>query len=111
LYTIDRTPILSLLAQIYTYGPVTRIHDTMVFNPSGPISFTKTTLSYPVYTVDFDPYNRGYIVVAGGGGEGRSGVGNKIVGATRRGGPEKEDERRRLTWRDRQSWTQHRDRR
>jgi len=51
----------------------------MVFKPSGPISFTKTTLSYPVYTVDFDPYNRGYLVVAGGGGEGRSGVGNKIV--------------------------------
>ncbi|KAL1302459.1 hypothetical protein AAFC00_002851 [Neodothiora populina] len=51
----------------------------MVFNPAGPISFTKTTLSYPVYTADFDPYNRGYLVVAGGGGEGRSGVGNKIT--------------------------------
>lgn len=51
----------------------------MVFQPSGPISFTKTTLSYPVYSADFDPYNRGYLVVAGGGGEGRSGVGNKIV--------------------------------
>lgn len=51
----------------------------MVFKPSGPISYTKTTLSYPVYTADFDPYNRGYLIVAGGGGEGRSGVGNKIV--------------------------------
>ncbi|KAF1346674.1 hypothetical protein BDV97DRAFT_300731 [Delphinella strobiligena] len=46
----------------------------MVFKPSGPISFTKTTLSYPIYTTDFDPYNRGYLVVAGGGGEGRSGT-------------------------------------
>ena len=46
-----------------------------------PVSFTKATLSYPVYSADFDPYNRGYLVVGGGGGEGRSGVGNKIVGA------------------------------
>ncbi|KAF2457292.1 hypothetical protein BDY21DRAFT_304478 [Lineolata rhizophorae] len=44
-----------------------------------PVSFTKTTLSYPVYAADFDPYNRGYLVVGGGGGEGRSGVGNKIT--------------------------------
>ncbi|KAF2841443.1 hypothetical protein M501DRAFT_1014244 [Patellaria atrata CBS 101060] len=42
-------------------------------------SFTKTTLSYPLYAADFDPYGRGYLVVAGGGGEGRSGVGNKIT--------------------------------
>ncbi|GAB7352727.1 hypothetical protein MBLNU459_g3081t1 [Dothideomycetes sp. NU459] len=51
----------------------------MGFQTSGPVSFTKATLSYPVYAVDFDPYNRGYVVVAGGGGEGRSGVGNKIT--------------------------------
>ncbi|GAM91434.1 hypothetical protein ANO11243_094840 [Dothideomycetidae sp. 11243] len=44
-----------------------------------PVSFTKATLSYPVYSVDFDPYNRGYLVVGGGGGEGRSGVSNKIT--------------------------------
>jgi hypothetical protein len=43
------------------------------------ISFAKTTLSYPLYAADFDPYNRGGLVVGGGGGEGRSGVGNKIV--------------------------------
>ncbi|KAF2143660.1 uncharacterized protein K452DRAFT_296660 [Aplosporella prunicola CBS 121167] len=41
-------------------------------------SFTKATLSYPVYAADFDPYNRGYLLVGGGGGEGRSGVPNKI---------------------------------
>ncbi|KAK8170128.1 hypothetical protein IWX90DRAFT_384245 [Phyllosticta citrichinensis] len=44
-----------------------------------PISFTKATLSYPVFAADFDPYNRGYLVVAGGGGENRSGVPNKIT--------------------------------
>ncbi|KAF4547601.1 Hypothetical protein D9617_39g039360 [Elsinoe fawcettii] len=44
-----------------------------------PVSFTKATLSYPIYSVDFDPYNRGYLVVGGGGGEGRSGVSNKIT--------------------------------
>ncbi|KAL1626540.1 hypothetical protein SLS54_002702 [Diplodia seriata] len=44
-----------------------------------PVTFTKTTLSYPVYSADFDPYNRGYLVVGGGGGEGRSGVPNQIT--------------------------------
>ncbi|KAB2576937.1 hypothetical protein DBV05_g4419 [Lasiodiplodia theobromae] len=43
------------------------------------VSFTKATLSYPVYSADFDPYNRGYLVVGGGGGEGRSGVPNQIT--------------------------------
>jgi prolactin regulatory element-binding protein len=45
----------------------------------GPVSYTKATLSYPLYSVDFDPYDRGFLVVGGGGGEGRSGVGNKLV--------------------------------
>ncbi|KAI5212569.1 hypothetical protein E4T42_02100 [Aureobasidium subglaciale] len=51
----------------------------MVFQSHGPVSFTKTTLSYPVYAAEFDPYNRGYLVVGGGGGQGRSGVANKIT--------------------------------
>ncbi|CAD0089831.1 unnamed protein product [Aureobasidium vineae] len=51
----------------------------MVFQSHGPVSFTKTTLSYPVYAAEFDPYNRGFLVVGGGGGQGRSGVANKIV--------------------------------
>ncbi|KAH0177230.1 hypothetical protein KCU86_g15640, partial [Aureobasidium melanogenum] len=51
----------------------------MVFQNHGPVSFTKTTLSYPVYAAEFDPYNRGFLVVGGGGGQGRSGVANKIT--------------------------------
>ena len=54
----------------------------MVFANQGPVSFTKTTLSYPVYAAEFDPYNRGFLVVGGGGGQGRSGVANKIVSYT-----------------------------
>ncbi|KAF2484548.1 hypothetical protein BDY17DRAFT_240794, partial [Neohortaea acidophila] len=42
------------------------------------VSFVKTTLPYPVFAADFDPYNRGYLVVGGGGGESRSGVPNQI---------------------------------
>ena len=44
-----------------------------------PIASAKLTLSYPLYAADFDPENSGFLVVGGGGGEGRSGVGNKIV--------------------------------
>ncbi|KZF19133.1 hypothetical protein L228DRAFT_285999 [Xylona heveae TC161] len=43
------------------------------------ISSTKATLSYPLYAGDFDPENDNCLVVGGGGGEGRSGVGNKIT--------------------------------
>jgi len=46
-------------------------------NPA--ISYAQTKLSYPIFDVDFDPYTRGYLVVGGGGGEGRSGVANKLV--------------------------------
>ena len=44
-----------------------------------PIATAKITLTYPLYASDFDPYNSSYILVGGGGGESRSGVGNKIV--------------------------------
>lgn len=44
-----------------------------------PIASAKATLSYPLYAADFDPHNSGFLLVGGGGGEGRSGVGNKIV--------------------------------
>ena len=44
-----------------------------------PIASAKVTLSYPLYAADFDPHNNGFLLVGGGGGEGRSGVGNKIV--------------------------------
>ncbi|MCJ1435789.1 hypothetical protein MMC27_005164 [Xylographa pallens] len=43
------------------------------------ITSAKLTLSYPLYAADFDPSNSDFLVVGGGGGEGRSGVGNKIT--------------------------------
>lgn len=39
----------------------------------------KITLSCPLFAADFDPKNAGFLLVGGGGGEGRSGVGNKIA--------------------------------
>jgi hypothetical protein len=44
------------------------------------LEFAKVTLSYPLYACDFDPNESARLVVGGGGGAGRSGVGNKIVG-------------------------------
>ncbi|CAI7657861.1 unnamed protein product [Penicillium pancosmium] len=38
----------------------------------------KITLSCPLFAADFDPRDNGRLFVGGGGGEGRSGVGNKI---------------------------------
>ena len=46
------------------------------------VASAKLTLSYPLYAADFDPQNNGFLLVGGGGGEGRSGVGNKIVSMT-----------------------------
>jgi hypothetical protein len=43
------------------------------------IPSAKITLSCPLFAADFDPRNHAFLLVAGGGGEGRSGVGNKIV--------------------------------
>lgn len=39
----------------------------------------KLTLSCPLFAADFDPRNSDFLVVGGGGGEGRSGVGNRIA--------------------------------
>ncbi|KAF2204805.1 hypothetical protein GQ43DRAFT_453529 [Delitschia confertaspora ATCC 74209] len=44
-----------------------------------PISFSKATTSYPVYSATFAHNHPGLLVVGGGGGPGRSGVGNKIT--------------------------------
>lgn len=44
-----------------------------------PIATAKFDLTYPLYAADFDPNDNGFLLVGGGGGEGRSGVGNKIV--------------------------------
>ncbi|OOF92243.1 hypothetical protein ASPCADRAFT_9107 [Aspergillus carbonarius ITEM 5010] len=38
------------------------------------IPSAKLTLSCPLFAADFDPRNHGFLLVAGGGGEGRSGV-------------------------------------
>ncbi|KAE9374795.1 hypothetical protein N431DRAFT_372692 [Stipitochalara longipes BDJ] len=43
------------------------------------IPSAKATLSYPLYACDFDPLDANRLVVGGGGGAGRSGVGNKIT--------------------------------
>lgn len=43
------------------------------------IASAKLTLSYPLYASDFDPQNSSFLLVGGGGGEGRTGVDNKIV--------------------------------
>lgn len=44
-----------------------------------PFPRADTDVDYPIYTVDFDPEDANRLVVGGGGGAGRSGVGNKIV--------------------------------
>lgn len=43
------------------------------------LASAKVTLSYPLYACDFDPKDATRLVVGGGGGAGKSGVGNKIV--------------------------------
>ncbi|KAL8719386.1 MAG: hypothetical protein Q9181_008066 [Wetmoreana brouardii] len=43
------------------------------------IASAKLTLSYPLYASDFDPQNSNFLLVGGGGGEGRTGLGNKIT--------------------------------
>ncbi|PGH23185.1 hypothetical protein AJ80_02715 [Polytolypa hystricis UAMH7299] len=48
------------------------------------IPSSKITLSCPLFAADFDPRNNGFLLVGGGGGEGRSGVGNKIANTSRR---------------------------
>lgn len=48
---------------------------------ASPAATAKITLTYPLYAADFDPHNSSYLLVGGGGGESRSGVGNKIVRA------------------------------
>ena len=47
-----------------------------------PIATAKIALTYPIYASDFDPNSNGLLLVGGGGGESRSGVGNKIVNSS-----------------------------
>lgn len=46
---------------------------------ASPFPRSSIQLDYPLYAVDFDPEDSTRVVVGGGGGAGRSGVGNKIV--------------------------------
>ncbi|OCK80051.1 hypothetical protein K432DRAFT_434977 [Lepidopterella palustris CBS 459.81] len=46
---------------------------------SPPISFSKAKTSYPIFAATFAHNHPGCLVVGGGGGSGRSGVGNKIT--------------------------------
>jgi len=48
------------------------------FSTKSEVSYAKKLLAYPIYAADFDPYGRGYLIIGGGGGEGRSGVPNQI---------------------------------
>ncbi|KAL9631379.1 MAG: hypothetical protein Q9164_005929 [Protoblastenia rupestris] len=41
---------------------------------SPPFAHAKITLGCPLYAADFDPENHGFLLVGGGGGEGRSGT-------------------------------------
>lgn len=61
---------LALLADILAPGAI-------AMAPNIPSA--KITLSCPLFGADFDPEDSRLLVVGGGGGEGRSGVGNKIV--------------------------------
>ncbi|CZR40214.1 uncharacterized protein FPRO_05114 [Fusarium proliferatum ET1] len=46
---------------------------------ASPFPRSSIQLDYPLYAVDFDPEDSTRVVVGGGGGAGRSGVGNKIT--------------------------------
>lgn len=46
-----------------------------------PFQWAAVALDYPIYACEFDPTDSGKLIVGGGGGPSRTGVGNKIVGA------------------------------
>ncbi|KAF5975276.1 hypothetical protein FCOIX_7750 [Fusarium coicis] len=46
---------------------------------ASPFPRSSIQLDYPIYAIDFDPEDSTRVVVGGGGGAGRSGVGNKIT--------------------------------
>jgi hypothetical protein len=43
------------------------------------VSYSRFDLGYPPWALDFDPYNRGYLLVGGGGGEGQKEVPNRLT--------------------------------
>lgn len=46
-----------------------------------PIATAVAKLDYPLWAADWDPNTNGLLLVGGGGGEGGTGVKNKIVRA------------------------------
>ena len=54
-------------------------HLTLLPTMAPLVHAAKITLSCPLFSADFDPRDNDRLLVGGGGGEGRSGVGNKIV--------------------------------
>lgn len=57
-------------------------HDATCQTPSALLvssTMSSLKLTYPVYTASFDPFNNDFLFVGGGGGEGRSGIPNKIT--------------------------------
>ena len=59
----------------------------MAAGKKGVIPAAKLTLDYPLYACDFDPNSADgevRLVVGGGGGAGKNGIGNRIVSTFRR---------------------------
>ncbi|KAL8683701.1 MAG: hypothetical protein Q9186_000335 [Xanthomendoza sp. 1 TL-2023] len=46
---------------------------------SPPVASASLDLKYPLWASDFDPLNNNFLIVGGGGGESRTGLGNKIT--------------------------------
>jgi hypothetical protein len=67
------------LATVYTLNPSLILDGKSALIMAPTVPSAKLTLSCPLFAADFDPRNHGFLIVAGGGGEGRSGVGNKIA--------------------------------
>lgn len=43
------------------------------------VSYAQFDLGYPPWALDFDPYNRGYLIIGGGGGEGQKELPNRLT--------------------------------
>lgn len=64
------------------YKPQPKTSVSMATGKRGKIPAAGLTLDYPLYACDFDPDTSGgdvRLVVGGGGGAGKNGVGNRIV--------------------------------
>lgn len=71
--------IISLELSSAYRRPLPLSSSSMPHTISSKVTYAKAALPYPLFAADFDPYNRGYLVVGGGGGESKTGVPNQIV--------------------------------